>query len=87
MSEYIFTSESVAEGHPDKVCDAVSDAILDAYLTHDPNARVACETAVKNNTIKQLALKRLIYRHLAAYGHMGREDLGVKWEKTDAVGN
>lgn len=51
MSEYIFTSESVTEGHPDKVCDAVSDAILDAYLTHDPNARVACETAVKNNTI------------------------------------
>lgn len=51
MAEYIFTSESVTEGHPDKVCDAVSDAILDAYLTRDPNARVACETAVKNNTI------------------------------------
>lgn len=51
MSEYIFTSESVTEGHPDKVCDAVSDAILDAYLTYDPNARVACETAVKNNTL------------------------------------
>jgi S-adenosylmethionine synthetase len=51
MGEYIFTSESVTEGHPDKVCDAVSDAILDAYLTRDPYARVACETAVKNNTI------------------------------------
>ncbi len=51
MSEYIFTSESVTEGHPDKVCDAVSDAILDAYLTRDRYARVACEAAVKNNTI------------------------------------
>lgn len=51
MGEYIFTSESVTEGHPDKVCDAVSDAVLDAYLTRDPYARVACETAVKNNTI------------------------------------
>jgi len=41
---YIFTSESVSEGHPDKVCDRISDAILDAFLTEEPNARVACET-------------------------------------------
>ena len=41
---YVFTSESVSEGHPDKVCDRVSDAILDAFLTEEPNARVACET-------------------------------------------
>ncbi len=41
---YIFTSESVSEGHPDKVCDRISDAILDAFLTEDPEARVACET-------------------------------------------
>ncbi|MGB8813059.1 MAG: S-adenosylmethionine synthetase N-terminal domain-containing protein, partial [Paracoccaceae bacterium] len=41
---YIFTSESVSEGHPDKLCDRVSDAILDAFLTEEPNARVACET-------------------------------------------
>ncbi|MBL1435910.1 MAG: methionine adenosyltransferase [Rhodobacteraceae bacterium] len=41
---YIFTSESVSEGHPDKVCDRISDAILDAFLTEDPYARVACET-------------------------------------------
>ncbi|WP_424928030.1 methionine adenosyltransferase [Amaricoccus tamworthensis] len=41
---YLFTSESVSEGHPDKVCDRISDAVLDAFLTEDPEARVACET-------------------------------------------
>jgi len=48
---YIFTSESVSEGHPDKVCDQISDAILDSYLALDPNSRVACETLIKNNTV------------------------------------
>ncbi|MHB9034405.1 MAG: methionine adenosyltransferase [Anaerolineae bacterium] len=43
--KYLFTSESVTEGHPDKVCDATSDAVLDAIYTHDPQARVACECA------------------------------------------
>lgn len=46
MSNYLFTSESVSEGHPDKVADQISDAILDAILTQDKNARVACETMV-----------------------------------------
>ena len=48
---YLLTSESVAEGHPDKLCDQVSDAILDAILEEDPVARVACETAVTNGLI------------------------------------
>ncbi len=43
-NDYVFTSESVSEGHPDKVCDRISDAVLDAFLTAEPNARVACET-------------------------------------------
>src|SRR5471032_326397 len=43
-SDYLFTSESVTEGHPDKMADQVSDAVLDAILTEDPNGRVACET-------------------------------------------
>jgi S-adenosylmethionine synthetase len=47
MSSYLFTSESVSEGHPDKLADQISDAILDAILTQDPKARVACETLVK----------------------------------------
>lgn len=44
MSKYTFTSESVTEGHPDKMADQVSDSVLDAILAEDPNARVACET-------------------------------------------
>ncbi len=50
-SGYLFTSESVTEGHPDKLCDQVSDAILDAILHDDPNARVACETATTNGVV------------------------------------
>ncbi|MCP4330482.1 MAG: methionine adenosyltransferase [Alphaproteobacteria bacterium] len=50
-SSYLFTSESVSEGHPDKVCDRISDAIVDAYLTADPLSRVACETLVTTNRI------------------------------------
>jgi S-adenosylmethionine synthetase len=50
-SDYIFTSESVSEGHPDKVCDRISDAVLDAFLTEEPNARVACETFATTNTV------------------------------------
>jgi S-adenosylmethionine synthetase len=46
MSEYLFTSESVSEGHPDKVADQISDAIVDAILTEDPRARIAAETLV-----------------------------------------
>jgi S-adenosylmethionine synthetase len=51
MSRYIFSSESVGEGHPDKVCDTISDAILDACLTLDRTSRVACETFVKSNIV------------------------------------
>jgi S-adenosylmethionine synthetase len=52
MSEnYLFTSESVSEGHPDKMADQISDAILDAILTQDPNARVACETLIKTGMV------------------------------------
>lgn len=50
-NDYIFTSESVSEGHPDKVCDRISDAVLDAFLTEEPNARVACETFATTNTV------------------------------------
>jgi len=46
---FLFTSESVTLGHPDKMCDYISDSILDACISHDPNAKVACESAVKNS--------------------------------------
>jgi S-adenosylmethionine synthetase len=48
---YLFTSESVSEGHPDKVADQISDAVIDAFLTHDPNAKVACETFVTTGLV------------------------------------
>ncbi len=48
---YLFTSESVTEGHPDKICDQISDAVLDAILAKDPNARVACETSVTTGLV------------------------------------
>src|SRR5262245_28113944 len=51
MASYLFSSESVTEGHPDKLCDAVSDAVLDACLAADPNSRVACETVTKTGFV------------------------------------
>jgi len=51
VESFYFTSESVGEGHPDKICDQISDAILDAHLKQDPNAKVACETATKTGMI------------------------------------
>jgi S-adenosylmethionine synthetase len=50
-STFLFTSESVSEGHPDKMCDQISDAVLDAHLAQDPNAKVACETVTKTGMI------------------------------------
>jgi len=52
--KYLFTSESVTEGHPDKICDQISDSVLDACLAQDPNSRVACETATKTGFIMLL---------------------------------
>ena len=49
--KYLFTSESVTEGHPDKVCDQISDAVLDAVLAADPKGRVACESMAKDQTV------------------------------------
>ena len=54
MARHLFTSESVTEGHPDKICDQISDAILDEILTHDPNARVACETCASTGLVLSL---------------------------------
>jgi S-adenosylmethionine synthetase len=51
LRRFIFASESVGEGHPDKVCDTISDAVLDACLRHDPKSRVACETFAKSHTV------------------------------------
>ena len=50
-SNYIFTSESVSEGHPDKLCDRISDAVLDAFIAEEPEARVAAETFATTNRV------------------------------------
>ena len=51
MARHLFTSESVTEGHPDKICDQISDAVLDALLAQDSEARVACETTVTTGLV------------------------------------
>ena len=51
MRKHLFTSESVTEGHPDKMCDQISDAVLDNILAQDPHARVACETATTTGMV------------------------------------
>ena len=50
-NKYLFTSESVSEGHPDKVCDRISDIVVDSYLSKDPVSRVACETLTTNKVV------------------------------------
>ncbi len=51
LNDFLFTSESVSEGHPDKLCDQISDAVLDALIAEDPNSRVALETLAKTGLI------------------------------------
>src|SRR5262245_50581394 len=51
LKDFLFTSESVSEGHPDKMCDQISDAILDALLEQDPDSRVACESLSKTGMV------------------------------------
>ena len=65
-SQYIFTSESVTEGHPDKVCDYIADSILDAYIQQDPKSRVACEVLCKENHV-------VIAGEITSNGHVDHE--------------
>ena len=64
----LFSSESVTEGHPDKICDQISDAILDAYLMQDPYSRVACETAVTTNYV-------LVFGEITSKGNVNIEEV------------
>src|SRR2546427_699525 len=70
---FIFSSESVGEGHPDKVCDTISDAVLDACLAQDPRSRVACETYAKSNLV-------VVGGELTTIRKSGK----VKWLRPDA---
>ena len=81
---YIFSSESVGEGHPDKVCDSISDAILDACLTQDKFSRVACETLVKSNIVvvggeittkAQFDYNAIIRQAIREIGYINKDDV------------
>ncbi len=89
MKNYVFTSESVSEGHPDKVCDRISDAIVDTYLTADPYARVACETLATTNRLVIAGETRgpasITHEHLEtvarhAIKEIGYEQEGFHWQ-------
>src|SRR3712207_3249109 len=89
---YIFTSESVSEGHPDKVADRISDAVVDAFLAADPYARVACETMVTTNRIilagevrgpASVTPELLEERARNAVKSIGYEQAGFDWRKAD----
>jgi len=85
---YIFTSESVSEGHPDKVADRISDTVVDAFLTQEPEARVACETMVTTNRIilagevrgPHAAFEGLEDKVRAAVKDIGYEQAGFHWK-------
>src|ERR1700739_1454214 len=90
--EFLFTSESVSEGHPDKVADRISDTVLDAFLAADPYSRVACETLVTTNRVVLAGETRgpaTVTPHLLAHvarraiHDIGYEQAGFSWEKAE----
>ena len=90
---YIFTSESVSEGHPDKVCDRISDAVLDAYLAKDPMAHVACECLATTNRVVIAGEVRSVSPFSpediedvarTAIADIGYEQEGFHWQKLKA---
>ncbi len=91
-SSYLFTSESVSEGHPDKVCDRISDAVVDAYLAAEPEARVACETLATTNRVviagevrgpESITKDTVIGLARDAIKDIGYEQEGFHWQKAE----
>jgi len=101
LRDYLFTSESVSEGHPDKVCDRISDAIVDAFLTDEPHSRVACETLTTTNLIvlagevrgpeslisKSGAVNKDRVEEIARHAvrEIGYEQSGFHWKTADVM--
>jgi S-adenosylmethionine synthetase len=92
MKNYLFTSESVSEGHPDKVCDRISDAVVDLFLAADPQARVACETLATTNRVvlagevrgpASITTDRLIEAARAAIRDIGYDQEGFSWRTAE----
>ncbi len=91
-SSYLFTSESVSEGHPDKVCDRISDAVVDAYLAAEPEARVACETLATTNRVviagevrgpDSITKDKVIQLARDAIKDIGYEQEGFHWKNAE----
>ena len=88
---YLFTSESVSEGHPDKVCDRISDMVVDTYLSKDPLSRVACETLTTTNKVvlageirgPSLVKDELISRVRECIKDIGYEQNGFHWKNCE----
>ncbi len=82
--KYLFTSESVTEGHPDKLCDQVSDAVLDECLRQDPRSRVACESATKTGFV--MLLGEITTNAVLNYDDLVRGVvLGIGYDHTDKI--
>jgi S-adenosylmethionine synthetase len=80
--KYLFTSESVTEGHPDKICDQISDAVVDACLAQDPTSRVACETAAKTGFV--MLLGEVTTKAVINYDELAREVIkDIGYDHTD----
>src|ERR1051325_2836052 len=73
LKDYVFTSESVNEGHPDKVCDQISDAILDAILAEDPDSRVACEALIKTGLV--VIAGEITSRARVEFGELAKKEI------------
>ena len=91
-SSYLFTSESVSEGHPDKVCDRISDSVVDAYLAAEPEARVACETLATTNRVviagevrgpESITTDKVIQLARDAIKDIGYEQDGFHWKNAE----
>ncbi len=88
---YLFTSESVSEGHPDKVCDRISDMVVDTYLSNDPQARVACETLATTNKVllagevrgPSISSDQIISQVRDCIKDIGYEQEGFHWENCE----
>jgi len=90
-NNYFFTSESVSEGHPDKVCDRISDMVVDTYMSKDPNSRVGCETLTTTNRVvlagetrgPEIKKDELIEKVRGCIKDIGYEQKGFHWKNCD----
>ena len=90
-NKYLFTSESVSEGHPDKVCDRISDMVVDSYLSKDPFARVACETLTTTNKVvlageirgPKIEKEEIINKVRDCIKDIGYDQKGFSWKTAD----